>query len=87
MPPLALGGGGLVCEFVGKANMLSDNFDSKKSRESLDRYPYSSLITFEFRSREVRRLLIDLDHYGDTLRLGMFPLFLTRTTDVMAHMT
>ena len=63
MPPLARGGGALVCEFVGKANMLSDHFDSKKSRESVDRYPYSSLITFEFRSREVRRLLIDLDHY------------------------
>ena len=30
------GGGGLVCESVGKADLLSDHFDSKQSRESVD---------------------------------------------------
>ena len=30
------GSGGLVCESVGKADLLSDHFDSKKSRESVD---------------------------------------------------
>ena len=32
----------------------------------------------------MRRLLLDLDPYGGTDPLGMFPLFLKRTTDVMA---
>ena len=32
----------------------------------------------------MRRLLFDLDPYGGTDPLGMFPLFLKRTGDVMA---
>ena len=36
LPPLVGGGGGLVCESVGKADMLSDHFDGKQSRESVD---------------------------------------------------
>ena len=31
----------------------------------------------------MRRLLLDLDPYGGTDPLGMFPLFLKRTADVM----
>ena len=46
--------------------------------------PSPSLTTFAFRSREVRHLLLDLDPYGGTDPLGMFPLFLKRTADVMA---
>ena len=37
----------------------------------------------DFMSSEVRRLLFDLDRYGGTDPLGMFPLFLKRTADVM----
>ena len=64
LPPLVVGGGGgLVCESVGKAEMLSDHFDSKQSRESVDLpltcHPSPCLITFAFRSSEVRRLLLD----------------------------
>ena len=33
----------------------------------------------------MRRLLLDLDPYGGTAKLGMFPLFLKRTADVMAN--
>ena len=81
-------GGGLVCESVGKADLLSDHFDSKQSREAVDLpltcHPSPSIITFAFRSREVRRLLLDLDPYGGTDPLGMFHLFLKRTADVMA---
>ena len=40
-------------------------------------------MTFAFRSSEVRRLLLDLNPYGGTDPLGMFPLFLKRTADVM----
>ena len=57
-------GGGLVCESFRKADLLSDHFDSKQSRESdllFTCHPSPSLITLAFRSSEVRLLLIDLD--------------------------
>ena len=86
--PLVGSGGGLVCESVGKADLLSDHFDSKQSRDSVDLlvtcHPSPSLITFTFRSSEVKRLLLDFDPYGGTDPLGMFPLFLKRTADVLA---
>ena len=88
LPLLISEGGGLVCESVGKADLLSDHFDSKQSREAVDLpltcHPSPSLTTFSFRSSEVRRLLLDLDPYGGTDPLGLFPLFLKRTADVMA---
>ena len=66
----------------------SDHFDSKQSREAVELpltcHPSPSLTTFLFRLSEVRRLLLDLDPYGGTDPLGMFPLFLKRTADVMA---
>ena len=79
LPPLVVGGGGLVCESVGKADLLSDHFDSKQSRESVDLpltcHPSPSLTSFSFRSSEVRHLLLDLDPYWGSDPLGMFPLF------------
>ena len=88
LPLLVSEGGGLVCESVGKADLLSDHFHSKQSREAVDLpltcQPFPSLTTFAFRSSEVSRLLLDLDPYGGTDLLGMFPLFLKRTADVMA---
>ena len=88
LPPLIIEGGGLVCESVGKADLLSDHFDSKQFWEAVDLlltcHPSHSLTTFAFRPSEVRRLLFDLDSYGGTDPLGMFPLFLKRTADVMA---
>ena len=88
LPPLVGGGGGLVCEPVGKADLLSDHFDGKQSRESVDLpricHPSPSLTSFAFRSSEVRRLMLDLDPYGGSDPLGMFPLFLKRTADVLA---
>ena len=62
---------------------------SSPCREAVDLplscHPSPSLTTFAFRSSEVRRLLLDLDSYGGTDLFGMFPLFLKRTADVMAH--
>ena len=53
--------GGLMSQSVGKADLLSDHFDSKQSWESVDLlvtcHPSPSLITFAFRSSEVKRLL------------------------------
>ena len=58
------------------------------SPESLDLplvcHPSPRLTTFAFRSSEVGRLLLDLDHYGGTDPKGMFRLFLWRTADVLA---
>ena len=91
MPPLVSEGGGLVCESVGKADLLSDHFDSKQSREAVDLpltcHPSPSLKNSAFRSSEIRRLLLDLvDLYCVTHPLCMFPLFLKRT-DVMAPLS
>ena len=65
-----------MCESVGKADLLSDHFDSKQSREAVDLpltcHPFPRFTTFSFRSSEVRRLLLDLDPYGGTDPLRMF---------------
>ena len=83
-----LGGDGVVCESVGNTEMLSAHFDGKQSRDPVDLpstcHPSSSLTTFAFRARQVRRLLLDLDSYGGTDPLGIFPLFLKRAADVLA---
>ena len=59
LPPLVSECGGPVCESVGKADLLSDHFDSKQSKEAVDLpltcHSSHSLTTFAFRSREVRR--------------------------------
>ena len=85
--PLVSEGGGQVCESVGKADLLLDHFDRKESRKAVDLpltcHPSRSLTTFAFRSSEVGRLLLELDPYGGTDPLGMFPPFLKRTADVM----
>ena len=77
--PLIGAGGGLVCESVGKAKMLSAHFDGKQSWDPVDLpstfHPSPSLTNFAFRSRELKRLLLYLDSYGNTDPLGMFPLF------------
>ena len=49
--PLISEGDGLVCQSVGKADLLSDHFDSKQSREAVDLpltcHQSHSLTTFE----------------------------------------
>ena len=79
LPPRVGGGGGLVCESVGKADLLSDHFDGKQSRESVDLpltcHPSPCLTSFAFRSSEVRLLLLVLDPYGGSDPSGIFPLF------------
>ena len=88
-PPLVGGGGGLACESVGKSDLLSDHFDCKQSRESVDLpltcHLSSRFTTFAFSSSDVMHLLMDSDPYGGTDPLGMFALFLKRTADLLAH--
>ena len=47
LPPLVSEGGGLMCESVGKADLLSDHFDNKQSRKAVNLplicHPSSSL--------------------------------------------
>ena len=73
LPPLVREGGGLVC---GRADLLSDHFDRKQPREAVDLpltcHSSPSFTTFAFRSSDVRRLLLDLDPYGGTDRLGNY---------------
>ena len=77
LPPFVGGGGALVCKPVSKADLLSDHFDSKESVGlPLTCQPSPRLLTFAFTSSDVRRLSLDLDPYGGTDPLGMFPLFL-----------
>ena len=91
MPLLVSEGGRLLCESVGKADLLWDHFDSKQSLMAVDLpltcHPSTSLTTFTFRSREVRRLLLETPlpsvTYGVTDPLGVFPLFVKRTVYVM----
>ena len=55
LPPLIGAGGGLVCESVGMADMLSAHFDGKRSWDPVDLkstcHPSPSLTTFAFRSK------------------------------------
>ena len=79
LPPLIGAGGGLICESVEEAEMLSAHFDGKQSRDLVDLpstfHPSPSLTTFAIRSREVKRLLLDMDFYDGTDPLSMSPLF------------
>ena len=79
LPPLVGPSGGLVRESVGKADLLSDHFDNKQSRESVDLlvtcHPSPSLITVDFKLSEVKHILFDFYPYGGTDPLGLFPLF------------
>ena len=64
------------------------HFDIKQFREYVDLpltyHPFPKLTTFSFWSNEVRRLVLDLDTHVGTDTLGMFPIFLKRTADVLA---
>ena len=80
LPPLVGGGGGVVCESVGKADFLSDHFDGMQSRESVDLpptcHPSPNLTFFAFISSEVTRLLLDWTVMGALTHWVCFLLFL-----------
>ena len=68
-------------------DLLSDHFDGKQSRVPVDP-PFTchlspTLNTFAFRPNEVRRFLLNLNHYGGPNPVGMFNLFLRKTADVL----
>ena len=77
-----------MCESVGKADLLSDHFDGKQSRESVDLpvtcHPFPSLTSFAFRSSEVRRLLLDLDPFGGSDPLAELCALVTKPSGASA---
>ena len=68
LPPLVGASGGFLRESFGKADLYSENFDGKLSRESVELpltcHLSQRFTSFAFRSSEVRRLMLDLDPYG-----------------------
>ena len=80
LPPLACWRWWTAVRVVGKADLLSDHFDGKQSRESVDLpltcHPSPCLTSFAFRSSDVRRLLLDLDLVGALTHWLCFLLFL-----------
>ena len=92
LPPLVSGGGAPVDWCVSRLVMLifcriilTGNCPWRESFDlPLTCHPSPSITTFFYRSSEVRCLLFDLDPFGGTDPLSMFPLFVKRTADVMA---
>ena len=68
MPLLVREDGGLVCKLFGKADLLSEHFDSEQSREAVNLpltcHPSPSLPTFAFGLRKVWHLMLGFNPYG-----------------------
>ena len=88
IPPLVDRTGKLLSHPRDKAQLLSEHFDSKQSREdiclpqSCHREPL--LNTLAFRARDVSVIIRSLDSRGGTDPLGVFPLFLKQVEPVIA---
>ena len=80
LPQLVCGAGGLVCESICQADLPSNHFEIKQSRESVDRplncHPSPRRTTFAFISSEVRHLLLDYHHYEALAYCAFFLIFL-----------
>ena len=82
MPPLLKPDGSLTHCPKEKGTLFANVFDGKQSDEVLTLpqscHPEAKLTTIVFRSREIERLMLDLDPYGGSGPDGIFPLFLLR---------
>ena len=71
-----------------KATLFANVFDGKQSDEVLTLpqscHPEAKLTTIAFRSREIERLVLDLDPYGGSGPDGIFPLFFIKTAHFLA---
>ena len=88
IPPLLTSDGSVTNSPQERSQLLSDVFRSKQSDQSLDLppacFPEVSLSSFAFRSKEVMKLLGDLDSYGGVDPNGIFPLFLKMNKVLLA---
>ena len=88
MPPLLKPDGSLTHCPKEKATLFANVFDGKQSDEILTLpqscHPEAKLRTIAFRSREIERLMLDLDPYGGSGPDGIFPLFFIKTAHFLA---
>ena len=88
IPPLLKHDGSLTHNPKEKAELLANIFDSKQNRESVNLpsscFPEAKLTTIAFRSREVKKFLMDLDIYGGIDPNGFFPLFFKKTSEFLS---
>ena len=88
MPPIFKPDGSLTHCPKEKATLLANVFDGKQSDEVLTLpqscHPEAKLTTIAFRSREIERLMLDLDPYGGSGPDGIFPLSFIKTAHFLA---
>ena len=88
MPPLLKPDGPLTHCPKEKATLFANVFDGKQSDEVLTLpqscHPEAKLTTIAFRSREIERLMLELDPYGGSGPDGIFPLFFIKTAHFLA---
>ena len=88
VPPLLEPDGSLTHDPKVKASLLADVFDQKQSNDKLRMpqscFPDAKLTTLAFRSREIEKLLLDLDAYGGAGPDGIFPLFFKKAAKVLS---
>ena len=88
IPPLHQQGGGLASHPRDKAELLSQYFDGKQSRDIVvlpdTCHTSPKFSSFAARAAEVRRLLDGLEGNGGVDPLGFFPLFFKKLSPVLA---
>lgn len=88
MTPLLKPDGSLTYCPKEKATLFANVFDEKQSNEVLTLpqtcHPEAKLTTIAFRSREIERLMLDLDPYGGLGPDGILPIFFIKTAHYLA---
>ena len=88
MPPLLKPDGTLTHCPREKSALFANVFDEKQSAEVLSLpqscHPEAKLTSMAFRSREIEKLMLNLDPYGGSGPDGIFPLFFIKTAHFLA---
>ena len=88
MPPLMTSTGAVTNSPRDRVSLLSDVFKSKQCDDALELpptcFPEVSLSRFAFKSKDVLRLLAELDSYGGLDPNGLLPVFLKRNRTILA---
>ena len=88
IPPLFKSDGTLTHCPKEKSTLFANVFDEKQSSDEVvipqSCHPEAKLTTIAFRSREIKKLMLDLDPYGGSGPDGIFPLFFKETADILA---
>ena len=88
IPPLVKPDGTITHDPKEKASLFSDVFDEKQSNFEVEMpqscFPEVKLSKLAFRSKEIEKILLDLDSYGGAGPDGIFPLFFKKTSKVLS---